>query len=133
MNGVFEAIMTSGVLREWMKELEVQAYEYECAVMVRPGSAIFARHSMFYFNEDNLYIKVPNNRTSTIVIRRDRKKQIAYIHVISYGWRRFLERIYDLFTRRYYDIPLADVEYRDGVAVGLEDRRRFAEYHVGGA
>jgi hypothetical protein len=124
---MFEAVMTSGVVRDWMDELETVVHA-GLTIKVLSGSAIFTRHGTFYSNDGSVFLRMPDNRVSTIILRRDQKEGIVNIQVLRDGWRRFFERIFCL--HRYYDMPLADVEYRDGEVVRLEDRRQFVEYFV---
>jgi hypothetical protein len=93
-------------------------------VRVLPGKASFSRGSIFYVNDDWLWFETPNNQTSRIVVRMDRKKQAARIQAIpTAGWRHWLERLYNWLTHRYEDIPLAIVNCRDWQVTEVVDIR----------
>ena len=120
--------ITDGIMYGLEHELEVQRFSGPIT-RVLPGMAMFPMDQTMYFNEDWKWIEVPNGR-STIVVRRDRKKQETRIQVLPTGWRRFMERIYNWFTHRYTDIPLASVTCEDHVVTEIDDKRVFSEYHV---
>jgi len=106
--------------------LEVQQFSGP-VVRVLPGQAAFARENVLYRNDEWLWVETPNNQTSQIVVRMDRKQQQARIEAVPVtGWRAWLGRIVNRFTRRYKDIPLASVECNDWQVTAVQDLREIA-------
>jgi hypothetical protein len=122
---IFEGIVGSqGVCRGRMNDLQVIGDGGE-VVKVLHGMAVFPKVKTMYWNDGSVRLKAPNGR-SLIVVRRDRKEGITRVHIRRVGWRRILERIYNWFTRRYIDIPLAWVECKNGVVAEIDDVRQFS-------
>ena len=97
-------------------------------VGISRGCGWFDKPPTFYYNSKSVQLNVPNGH-NRVIVRCDRKKQEVRICLLPTGWRRILERIYNWFTRRYADIPLAEVECRDGIVTAddVQDARPFVE------
>lgn len=93
-------------------------------VRVLPGQAAWLKEKVYYTNDDWLWVEVPNNRRSRVVVRMDRKRQRARIQAVPVsGWRYWLERLYNWCTRRYDDIALALVECQEWTVTEVIDLR----------
>jgi hypothetical protein len=122
---IFEGIVGSqGVCRGWMNDLQVIGGGGGM-IKVLHGMAVFPKVKTMYWNEGNVILTAPNGR-SLIVVRLDRREGITGVHIRCVGWRRTLERIYNWFTCRYIDIPLAWVECKNGMVVEINDVRQFS-------
>lgn len=128
--------LPTGILRDFHDEFRT-SHSSGNYLIVQAGMATFERRSILYVY-DGLgtdlkpggLVPVPDG-SSKIVIRCDYKDQLARIIVLQGGWRQTLARWWNYLTRRYVDIPIADVTCQDGVVVQVEDTRQFSEYHVG--
>jgi len=128
-SSVFANLMgsTNGVLRGWKFELAIEVVSDK--MLVLSGVAVFPKTKTFYWNGGSVMLEPPNGR-SLIVVRRDSKKQLAHIQTLPTGWHRLPERVYNWFTRRYVDIPLAWVECEGGAVTKIEDKRVYSAYYL---
>lgn len=135
MEDLFNAMnnSTTGIFRGWLGAYRIT---HSCAnhLIIEAGQAFFRRKKLFYYydgageNGTGLW-SVPDGKSS-IVVRADYKEEKVRIVVLRHSWRRVFEEWWNKLVKRYVDIPIYEVNCKNGWVEELEDVRQYSEFHL---